>query len=159
MPSVGWGIGPSTAGGGVPALNGRVDSFGWKTPGISSGNTGFAAFGPTQPDMLPGNGIFDRSRPGFPGAPHVPTQEDILKEFRNGTRERPRTELPRVVEVPALAPVAVRRPLEARHAPAEHRDSLEMPSWVRWQWVVGILLLSLVIGTASGFFSRKQTAV
>lgn len=154
MPSVGGRFGPSMTGPGMPPVNGRIDAFGREQPGSPFGNTFFPPPGPTQPGMPPGNGPVDRFRPGFLDAPYRSTHEKAPKGFHNSTTNT--TELPRPMELQLLVPSAV-RPFEASRAPGGHRNSVEMPSWVRWQWVVGVLLLSFVIGTASGFVSRRQT--
>jgi hypothetical protein len=41
-------------------------------------------------------------------------------------------------------------------APARHEPS-GPPAWLRWEWLAGLFLLSLLAGLLHGYRERKQT--
>jgi hypothetical protein len=40
--------------------------------------------------------------------------------------------------------------------PAPRHEAVAPPSWLRWEWAVGIFVLSLLAGLVRGYRARKQ---
>jgi hypothetical protein len=92
--------------------------------------------GPWGPNVAPGN--FGRAPQIPPQAPQVPP--DVLRNI-----QLPQVTIPKFdLNVPPSRP-------------APPSKGLKVPSWVRWEWVVGLFAISLVGGMVSGYLRRRRS--
>jgi hypothetical protein len=80
---------------------------------------------------------------GNPG-PSAQVPPEVLRQLANPP---PKIDFPKFV--PPMLPV---------DAPARH-EPFAAPSWLGWEWVAGIFVLSLLAGLLRGSMARKQTGL
>ena len=116
--------------------------------------------------------------PGAPGIPDVPGVPRNLWEFHNrlqngppGNPGRPNVPPGNLGQVPQISPEVLKNLLIPRDEviipkfdlnlpssrPPAPAKAPKVPSWVRWEWAVGIFVVSLVGGLVSGYLRRGRS--
>jgi len=123
--------------------------------------------GPFDPGIPGAPGV-----PGVPGFPRAPTAWDILHGTRNGPTAGPWGpnvppgnfgQVPQIppdvlknLQVPQVTIPKFDLSVPSVRPPSPSKGP-RVPSWVRWEWAVGVFVVSLVGGMASGYWRRRQS--
>jgi hypothetical protein len=150
----------------TPSINGGFDGL---APGISGLPAGLSDLDRLVPHPLGmGSMRFAPGSSGIPnGIPHVPSQPETFKGIPNGATGIPNppplddSAIRAIISNPAFSSPRELDPWLSgnKFGPVGgYRPAVSpgVPSWVWSKWVIGVLVLSLLVGTMGGYFSRKH---